>query len=344
MQLINCIEAIKYFNCDDNWLVITLFSSARVKRIKVLLEKYHLRDNFSHVFNMRIIDSTTQMADWFNVLVSRLVIEYFVLFRKFSCVIVGHYLNWPERFILYKVPLKNPDCRCVLVDDGAGTIRFAQARQNEQLQGRMISLSSKKLRFLFSIDMKRIYPKKLTYFTNYPVAEYLLSEDDMVKNDYSNILNLLASDVRNYYSRMEETLVILGQPLSFVDVLTDEKYLFYLHEAIRIIEERRHINQVLYFPHPDEQNIGLVTSCFPNFKIVKSDIPFEMVAMSLPSTCSILGFYTSALWNCNLLPIQPKIYSILIRESDYYCNESKKKAIMSVYDDFINSFIEAIRV
>ena len=337
MQLMNYVEAVHAYGCGKNWLINGNISSSRNKQIESFYEDYNLNKIFKHYINLRLINCDGKFANRINLIYSRIAIALILFFVKMDYAFFGNYLNPVHRYLVRCANIKNNKCNSVLVDDGTGTMLFAKERQIEQtkIEDRCI-IPDRATKFLFSSTNSSVLsPEKLEFFTIYPI-QGLLGNDTIKKNNYDIIKRW---GKKTDLKICSNALIIVGQTLVEEKLLSFNKYQELLSDAFVVARENYGVRKVIYCPHPGEKNVENKLNIFNDIIIHRNKAPFELFALSLPSSCIIAGFYSSSLWNISYLGVDAPIRFIPIAADDILCGEPFRSHIINVYKSYQDSSI-----
>lgn len=334
MQLINSMEAVNYYGYNDNWLINGNIMANRNRQIESFYRSRDLSKYFSHYINLRLINSDSDVGMIINSIYARVILSILLYKEKYSCVFIGHYMNAIHRFIIRRANSYNEECRNILVDDGTGTMLFANVRKEESFKNEDLCVYTRSSKLLFAPKNKDVkVPTKLEYFSIYPIKN-LLKNDIVTKNNYCIIKGWgCLSDIMI----KENTMIIVGQTLVEEGILNKTQYLEYLTSAVKKAKENYHIDTFIYCPHPGESKVEEKLSSIKALLIHRNKDPFELFALTFPKGCIITGFFSSSLWNLTYLGIEASIKYIQIEEKDLLCGEPMHSHIMNIYGAYSES-------
>jgi hypothetical protein len=334
MQLINCMEAVQSYSCNSNWLINGNLSQNRNEQIDLFYKNHNLSNYFDHYINLRMLKSHWLFCTWINMLLAKIILASVLMIRKMDFVFIGHYLNPIHRYLIRQSNKKNSRCKNILVDDGTGTMLFANERYKEEQSQVDCCFYDRSMRLLFSPGSKEmIAPKKLEYYTIYPIQN-ILSKDSIKSNNY----DVIRSWDNSFDLEIKpNTMIVVGQTLVEENIVSIQKYRDLLSEAFHRAEKIYGIEMFIYCPHPGESNIEDKLSIFENIIVHKNKDPFELFALTFPKSCIIIGFFSSSLWNLTYLGIDASIKYIRIDKNDIICGEPMLSHIINIYQTYNNS-------
>ena len=330
MQLVNCIEAVKYYHSGLNDLVI-LAGVDRVEQIDNLLEEYSPFFRFDKVFKFNP-SAQKQMT----------VIKEFLFIRKISSatkydiVLVSNYKQPKQKYLLKRICQRSEDVDIVLIDDGLAVCEIARRRNQECVSKRAnVYYMSKIYRLIYKRFICDFVPERLEYFTVYHNLE-IIKNDTIVQNEYAFIKNNnlgIPPDIE-----VSNSVVFLGQPLVGcygMSRLDKKRYCKYIEDALSQCGMSDFL--VYYFPHPVENtHLTLEEDIASMFRIQVSNVPFEIISLKLDYKIPIMGFYSSALVNVQKFNKNRKIYAIYFDEiSD--SNDSRFRKVVNESYDYMKS-------
>ena len=284
LQLMNCIEAVSHYKADKNIILLASLTK-RNDKMKYLLDKYS-NGIFDRVINVQIVRKQNRIGYHLNFLYAIFVIWTLTLFSRYDFFIIGNYMEYIQRYLLY-LGYKNNKRKVVLVDDGTATLRFVTLREKEFITGfgyfdKSVSFFA---RFIPLSNRKAQIPSSLIYYTTYKL-DNILACDTVERNSYQVIKKF-----RHESGFDDGSIFIIGQPLIESEVIKRIDYLNILQKIGDLFKS----DQIYYCPHPEENNIDNISQL--GFHILNSMETFEILAMSIPSSSKVLGFYSSALLN-----------------------------------------------
>ena len=297
MQLINVIEAKKHFGISNDSSVAIFFAySANLTTINKILDKtewreiYFIEDDFEsqkkHEDSLKAgnyLAAIKKVKENY-VKLKRLINQFQVVNNLF----VGYYLGLENIHFVNSVKYE----RLILLDDGIATLEINRRRKDgiSFLNAWSVEFLLKLLFKRFVLGYRILHPKSVVFFSSYNLVT--APQDLLEKNNYSSIRGLVGNKERT------EEVYLLGQPLSEIKpvILTEETYFKYIGH----ICERFKSNEVIYFPHRDEDQSKLdrLRDSF-DLRVKVLDIPIELYLLQQPTLPSyLIGFITSAIPNC----------------------------------------------
>ncbi|HRE64692.1 MAG TPA: hypothetical protein PKU77_12955 [Ferruginibacter sp.] len=353
-QVLSAIEAIQYFNCKNNILIILYIGLFSKKSFyKVIDKKYWDSIRFSNFF---YYFSKYDFSKNRPKNISERLIELYLTFdqlrkRKFidnlcksigfvENLFLGNYLidyDLHMRHIANHVQYKS----LFLIDVGTDTLRINRQRINENLtissrSQKNFTHVEKKYTYLESFSIVAIKNKitsslvewdkngvdKLTYFTCYPLR--VNGKDQIVNNSYTYSKSLIKKLSRS------QDIFFLGQPLVDQGYLNLESLIIY----IKNIKNYFNGSSLIYVPHPRESKkyVKVIQNDI-GIKIKKNIAPFEYeIVFGNSQPKCIAAFFTSALETC--AAIFGDTIELLSFQLPQDCLLKDKDTIKKIYENF----------
>jgi hypothetical protein len=329
LQLMNCIEAVSHYKADKNIILLASLTK-RNDKMKYLLDKYS-NGIFDRVVNLQIVRKQNRIGYHLNFLYAIFVTWTLTLFSRYDFFFIGNYMEYIQRYLLY-LGYQNDKRKVVLVDDGTATLRFVTLRRKEFLTGfgyfdRSVSFFA---RFIPLCKRKAQIPSSLIFFTAYKL-DNILDCDKIERNNYQVIKKF-----RNGSGFDEGSFFTIGQPLIESNVITKEDYLDILQKILAI----SNTNNNYYCPHPEEKNVESISQL--GFHILNSMETFEIVAMSIPSSSKVIGFYSSALLNVKHL--RNDIDVSFVNISNFVDEKYKVNASLELTYSYISKNLRELKI
>lgn len=331
IQLVNCIEAIKHFGCENNYLIIGQFNICpdRIRQIRKMLKDPFLSENFKKIYLLPFQFSNKNPLRFFGYLASAFKFALIILFsKKIDYCFYGVYTDVIMRPVTYLVQYKNNKSKICLIDDG---IRVISDADNRIKQEPLIARQEQKCKFFLkdfcrSIMRKWMVPH-LHFFTTYTFP--LLERDTSIPNHYLHLKN----NNPYHYVFKPDAVVLIGQPFIELKMVEEQTYSDALSKIYSLYKDR----PVYYMPHPLE-------TLYPKFiqkdtEIIKTPYPVELLLLG-SNLSTLVGFNSSVLFNAAWMNICDEILSYQIPEDQLLHNDVKANAL--VYKAFSNAGIKFI--
>jgi len=299
LQLINCIEAINYFNLKDNILVIIYNNTENTnKQIDNLIDLYPWK-------NIIRLNQEQKRSKFF---------IYIALIKKLKKERYN-YLFFGDFGSIYKLIIANVKKNQVwYVDDGVGTINVYKSIL---VDNTLNKLSSRMLRFLLaglSIKIKDDI-NLFTYFDLKPLKHSKVIYNGLEYFSKQYLQNSVNDDI----------VYILGQPLVETNLLLEDDYFYYL-DSIKSMFDKK----IIYIPHRTEvidERMNRYKS--DDFEILEIDVPVELYFMNQKiNPYHIVSFLTTALFTLKKLYKKTK-YSYIYIPSDKILE--RKEDVENIY-------------
>jgi hypothetical protein len=324
IQLINVIEAVQNFECQDNYLIIGQFNifPDRIKQIEKMLEDEYMNRHFKKIYSMPKQFSPGNPLRFFGYMLAYFKFAFIILFsKKFNYCFSGVYTDIIQRPINFLSYYKNRNICLCLVDEGVRIMEDAKNRF-EQLPKLTIQDKKKVLFFrdFFLAITKHWLPPTLCYFTVYDLP--LLARDRQETNRY------LFLQKNNIYCHNfeKEAVVIIGQPYTELNMISEISY----SKIIMTILNEWKDYPCCYVPHPME--IKYKEWLPQNLLILKTQYPIELLLIGA-NIRALVGFHSSVLFNAAKMNICDAIVSYVINPQDYI-NSYNPPAMERLYDSF----------
>ena len=308
IQLINVIEAIHHFDCEDNYLVIGQFNirPERIQKIEKMMEEPSFKQHFNKIIHLPLYLSNKNPLRFIGYLLAYIKFFFLILFsKKFDCCFLGVVTDIIVKPIVFLTQYKNPQCMLCVIDEGVRVTADANERiKNAEL----ITLQNKKSPKLLygyyqAITRKWLYPS-LTYFSIFQPV--LLPQDSLIPNRHvffksNKISNIQLSD---------NAIVIVGQPFYELHITSLDVY----QEIICHIVNHHSGKTVYYAPHPIETEY---TKWLPQWVcIINSSYPLELILIN-NHIDTLIGFSSTVLFNYAAMEPQKNTYSISLTKEEY---------------------------
>ena len=207
LQIINSLEAIEYFDLDNNILIIiynnTDNTNYQMKKLSKLYE-------WKRIIELNEEKKKSKILEYYKLIKELKKASYnYVFFSNFGSV---------QRIILSNLKIKN----LFFLDDGVETLnRYKDVFVENKINKFRLKLA----RFwLFGLKTKIKNPINLfTYFDLQPFRD-----SKVIKNN----LDFFQKKYLNHTNHTDE-IYLLGQPLVSTNLLKENDYFFYLDEVIQ---------------------------------------------------------------------------------------------------------------
>lgn len=310
LQLINAIEARKYFKTTNNQLVavFTEFKSKNKNQILSLINENEW-NNVLH-YDLRSKDSKTTFFKQIKLI--KLLEQ-----QAYNNVFCGD-LNSLIKMILANISKK----KVYLLDDGAVTInRYLRDLGSKNKPVKKDSF--RRLRFnIFGI--KTTQKDIINMFTSYKLAPH--ADEEIIHNNLEFFKKEFLTD-----TTVDENVYILGQSLSETNIVNRETYLNY----IKFIQDYYSDSSILYIPHRAETNLEDIEKLQDDtFTVYHTKLPIELEFINAKKyPMKICSFFSSALFTLNILYPESSIIAFKINIQD------AKKPLDTIND--IYNYIES---
>lgn len=306
IQLINAIEAIHYFGCEENFLVIGQFNfqPKRIQKIENMLKEPLFRQHFKRIIHLPFYFSHKNPLRFIGYILAYIKFFFLILFsKKFDFCFFGVMTDIIVKPIAFLTQYKNPQCELCVIDEGIRIIADTLDRVHNQ---EAIIRQSKKKPLLLqgyyqAITKKWQYPT-LTFYSIYQLS--LLPQDRLIQNTYVFFKQNRLSSIR----LDNHAVLLIGQPLFELHLMELSDY----QKIIQQIVEKYKPFPVYYAPHPIETEY---TKWLPDqVTVVKSQYPIELLIM-VNQVDALIGFNSTALLNCASMGICDNIISISVENN-----------------------------
>ncbi len=312
LQLINCMEAISYFNLenDNNILVIIYNNTNNTKeQINKLINKYKW-------YEIIKINQKKKKSKFF---------DYILLINKLKKQSYN-YLFVGDFGTIYKLIIANTLKKQVwYVDDGVITFKYYE----ELIKPKKINkFNLRMIRFLF-IGLKINIQDNINFFTYFDLET--LPNIKIINNNLFNFKQLYMKNII-----LDNVTYILGQPLFETNLLKEDDYFECIDNIIKTISTK-----IVYIPHRTEKiNNRHKSYINNNFEIRDINMPVELYFLEQNiEPYSIISFMTTAFFTLK------KIYPNT-KYGYYYISSSKilqrKQDVQRAYDKVKSLGIEQI--
>lgn len=339
MQLCNAIELINQLHYNDNYLIVNAKTKFRDEKIKELLLSPAYKNFFARTYKTYV---NTFLGRFFEDFYIKAIIFFLSKRKIFDVSIIGNMKFIEHRYVWYRSYLRNPQVSLFIVDDGIVMCSYPKIRTEEVLNHRISSdcvLSGRIISILYhSKSFRSFVPTSITFFT---IFSLFIREDDRIKlNDYRYIRKHI-SDFGLDYKYDNKDIIVLGQPLVKMGLLTKDRYNQYLSY---IYENFKPIDKLLYFAHPaEDENSSISEENRKKLIYLQNKLPFELIAMILSYNIKIVGFYTSVLANLYVIRPDFDVYCMYIDECEYI-SHSDFILVKNAFDYIRNSHIKVITI
>jgi hypothetical protein len=314
LQLINCLEAIEYFNIqDDNNILVIIYNNTNNTNIQMddLVKNYNWQ-------NIIRVNQKKKKSKFF---------EYISLIKELKSQDYN-YLFFGDFGSIYKLIIANTTKNKVwYVDDGIGTLKHYE---EVIVPNKINKFTSRMFRFVL-FGLKINIKDDINLFTYFDLKS--LQNTKVVINNLENFRTKYMSQ-----STLDDTTYLLGQPLSETNLLSEDDYFEYLEYIIDKFE-----NKIVYIPHRTEQ-IGDRHKSYVNDKFEIRDIgmPIELYFLEQKiEPYHIISFMTTAFFTLEKLYSQTK-YSYIYIPSDKILERAED--VQRAYDLISKCNIQKIEI
>lgn len=324
LQLINCAEYIKAQGEHNNVLVVYASSKRRIAQIKALIANKTYDGIFEKIVYLR--EFSNRYLNVFNVILN-IIRLYLISIGKTKCCIAGNYLMASHRFLIAR--FNKRDVKVVLVDDGLTTTEVAKWRPIELKEGIVHMFNGSFTTRLFYLPVRRYcVPKKVQYFTVYDVNVSSIG-DEYIRCDYE----YLKSHIQNFEINSEVfsgECFFISQPL-YKSIITKHSYCSYLNEFAKLTDKK----DIIYIPHPSEDNFEqeIIPSLAKKYRVIKTSLPFEIIASIIKPGASVFTFYSSVIVNLMEMRKDLELVAIYLSEIDGF-QDSLSSIWMGIKDSY----------
>ncbi len=308
LQLINSLEAIEYFNLQNNILVLIYNNTENTnKQMDTLISMYEWKEIIK-------INEKQKRSKYF---------EYIKFVKKLKLKSYN-YLFFSNLGSIHKLLLANlKRQRTIYLDDGVETItRY----NNIFIPNKLNKVKFRQLRFL-PAGLKIKIEDSIDLFTYFDLEPFRSSK--VIKNSLKNFQNKYLKD-----SSMDNNLYFLGQPLVKTNLLSEINYFEYLDYVISLNSNKK----IIYIPHRTEiisDRLKLYVS--DKFEIIDINMPIELYFLQnnlYPG--HIISFMTTAFFTLQKLYSNSKFSYIYIPSEKIL---ERKKDVAGAY-----IFIEKLNI
>ncbi|MDO7137098.1 hypothetical protein [Algibacter lectus] len=281
LQLINGLEAKKYFNIDS--VDITFLSDGNKKnedQISLIIEKLKVESRLSLVKIPKNISFTKRLL--FLIKLKNCVDKKNV----YDFVILGHFRS------IYQATYANfYTAKKVLVDDGTRSLNDLSFLN----QGGYNTFNYLLKRVLYSAFFVKpfLIQKQYTFFSYYKPKIKLQNHINLIKNEFSFINKIREN--RNEIP-VNKKVAFVGQSLVDNKLVSLETYLKLIRGVDTYYKNKYSYSiQIEYYCHRNESDEVLeVIKNVSNWKIVKNELPLELHFLLSPSFPIEIGLFFSS--------------------------------------------------
>lgn len=315
IQLINVIEAIHHFKTEENYLVIGQFNikTDRIQKIEKMLMEPLFSQHFKKIIHLPLYLSNKNPFRFVGYALAYIKFFFLILFqKKFDFCFFGVVTDIIVKPIVYLTQYKNPECRLCVIDEGGRVIADAKERtmneskiklQNSRTQGLLSG-------FIQAINRTWAYPS-LTYFSVFQLS--LLPQDKLIHNDY---VFFRANQIQTSQLK-KNAVVVVGNPLCEHNIIP----LAQCQKIINTVIAKYDAHPIYYAPHPMETEY--VKWMPKHVTLLQTHYPLELVILANHAD-TLIGFASTALFNCAAMKICDNIISISLDEQN---NEGNAEVI-----------------
>ena len=308
LQLLNAMEAQKYFKTKNNILVIFYYEGQK-NNYKQLIELIELFD-----YSKLIIYQKKRMDFMLSLIKEIQQEKYIKVFTGFFSLISRRLIANTTYNELY------------LVDDGVYSIAIHNQLYNHNTQGYKNYITThlehehtsvfKQLSFYIYYHFRKIYlsllgykndmnSMNLSFYTIFDLPQY--RDEIIIENNYK-FLNLHYHNTNNITHRegnlkSSDTIYFLGQPLYNVLPINYAQYLSYLQSIFSLYVQNK--QNLIYIPHrgEEEKTFKDIQKLYPKFiEVRKLSEPFELYLLENDIPINHLAsFVSSALFTVKKL-------------------------------------------
>lgn len=310
------MEVLYHYKFDNNHLLIWVSSKDRACKIIDLLDLINLRDSFECI---SVVYTDNSLLYPVSLLKEKRNLKSIATQRKYDYIIVSNYKLVRQRYVMYCAQQINSDLKVVLSDDGAAVVDTVRRRSVELISGKAeYYIKSRLLRYIYLSGIKRdlcyYIPSHVDFFTAYWDLHFNV-KDTIIQNNFIRLKNIIHL-YSNFIISDNYKLIVLGQPLTKFNYVSQEKISFYINKAIAQLGIL--YREVVYIPHPGEDYTeSLMPELERQIKKQKLKYPFELYSLALRQDTRIISFWTSALVNIKKMRPDLDVYSISINDEDY---------------------------
>lgn len=332
MQLVNCVEALNYFSCDDNTLVILAPSTQRESQILDVLNRLEYRGFFSKI---EIIIPSTKVP-LINIIREKHLLNK-VSLMKYDYLVTGNYKLVNERYFISCAYRRNKEIKVVSVDDGLAICDIVKRRKAElACQHPNLYFPSKLVQLVFGGNrfLLRFVPEHIIFFSCYSKIDFP-AQDTFVQNKYvilSKIyLNFPISSVIT-----SEPICFIGQPLVRIGYLNKNVYSQYITDIINS-ELSGDASSFVYLAHPAEDiNESLSKALLDRINVDTHVLPAEIKLCSCSGSIKLFGFFSSVLSNVKAMCPDIEVVALFPKEINSISDEVDKDSVLKAYQYLTN--------
>ncbi len=287
LQIMNAYEASRHFNTTQNILVIIHNAGSKnIEQIKNMVDIFNLDNIWSKI--IEIEDNKKSKFFKYVKLIKSLQQN------KYETIFIGDFGT------IFKSLLANLEYKqSYLMDDGTATI-ITHKTISTYFHKRKLRL--KELRFLL-FGLKAKIKKDINFFTIFNLKQ--LNNEIIVKHTFNNVKKRFLS-----HKHHDDTIYLLGQNLTQGNIVTKEKYIYYIRQIINRYKNKK----IIYMPHRTEiLHKELKDLVNDNFIIKDTTMPIEIFFLKnqvYPK--HIISFFSTALFTLNVMFDKSKIESFVI--------------------------------
>ena len=291
LQIMNAYEASRHFDTTQNILVIIHNSGSKnIEQIKKMVDIFNLDNIWDEI--IEIEDNKKSKFFKYVKLIKSLKKN------RYETIFIGDFGT------IFKSLLANLEHKqSYLMDDGTATIVTHKTISNYFYKKR---LRLKELRFLL-FGLKAKIKKDIKFFTIFDLKQ--LNNEIIVKHTFNNVKKRFLS-----HKHEDDIIYLLGQNLTQANMVTKEKYIYYVKQIINKYKNKK----IIYMPHRTEiLHEELKDLANDNFIIKNSTMPIEIFFLKnqvYPK--HIISFFSTALFTLNVIFDKSKIESFVISLDD----------------------------
>ena len=303
LQVINAIEAVNHFNLINNTIVV--IKNKATKQMEKLIDLYR----WNEIISIDAQKGKMSYFDYINTVNNLKKYKYnYIFFARFGSI---------QRLIISNTQ-KN---KVYYFDDGTDTITMYNnmliPNKINQLNFRQLA----RIRFLFN-GLKINIKDNINLFTYFNLKE--LRNTEVVLNKLSFFQVKYLSN-----SKEEDSLYILGQPLSEKKFVNENVYIEYIKKVISSVDKK-----IIYIPHGGESQSTKINALVSgDFKILNIDTPIEFYFLqnNIKPT-HVVSFFTTAFFTLKLFYPKSIFEKIYISEKHIL----KKQNDIKIHYDFLD--------
>ncbi len=310
LQIMNAYEAHQHFDTTKNILVIIHNSGSKnIEQIKKMVDIFNLNNIWDKI--IEIEDNKKSKFFKYVKLIKRLQQN------RYETIFIGDFGT------IYRSLLANLEYKqSYLIDDGTSTI-IAQKEINDYFHKRKLKLKLKELRFLF-LGLRVKIRKSIDFFTIFDLKP--INDETIIQHNFTNVKKKFLS-----HKHKDKNIYLLGQNLTQANIVSKEKYIFYIKQIIAKYKDQK----IIYIPHRTEiLHKELQDLANNNFILKNSTMPIEIFFLKnqiYPR--HIISFHSTALYTLNIIFNESKIESFLINLNDI----DEKVDIVKLCQEFLQT-------